>query len=82
MTREEPSLETLWLQNIRTMDEVRIIDHSNTAPSSKTFRDELNQVKERSCHYVCLFDCPSACFNLRNHSGSFICFGVKISTLN
>jgi hypothetical protein len=23
MTREEPSLETLWLQNIRTMDKVQ-----------------------------------------------------------
>jgi hypothetical protein len=40
MTREEPSLETLWLQNIRMTDEVQIIDRSNTAPSSKTFRDE------------------------------------------
>jgi hypothetical protein len=41
MTRQEPSLETLWLQNIKTMDKVQIIDRSNTAPSSKTFRDEL-----------------------------------------
>jgi hypothetical protein len=41
MMREEPSLETLWLQNIRTMDKVQITDRSNTAPSSKTFRDEL-----------------------------------------
>jgi hypothetical protein len=41
MTREEPSLETLWLQNIRLMDKVQIIDRSNTAPSSKTFRDEF-----------------------------------------
>jgi hypothetical protein len=40
MTRGKPSLETLWLQNIRTMDKVQIIDRSNTAPSSKTFRDE------------------------------------------
>jgi hypothetical protein len=40
MTREEPSLETLWLQNIETVDEVQRIDRSNTAPSSKTFRDE------------------------------------------
>jgi hypothetical protein len=43
MTREEPSLETLWFQNIRTMDKVQIIDHRKTAPSSKTFRDELNK---------------------------------------
>jgi hypothetical protein len=42
MTREEPSLETLWLQNIGTMDLVQIIDHSNTVPLSKTFRDPLN----------------------------------------
>jgi hypothetical protein len=41
MTKEEPSLETLWLRNIGTMDEVQIIDRSNTTPSSKTFRDEL-----------------------------------------
>jgi hypothetical protein len=40
MTREEPSLETLWLQNIRMMDKVQIIDHSNTTPSSKTFRED------------------------------------------
>jgi hypothetical protein len=39
MTREEPSLET-WLQNIRMMDKVQIINHSNTVSSSKTFRDE------------------------------------------
>jgi hypothetical protein len=32
MTREEPSLEILWLQNIRTMDEVQIIDRSNATP--------------------------------------------------
>jgi hypothetical protein len=38
--REEPSLEMLWLQNIETMDRVQRIDHNNTAPSSKTFRDE------------------------------------------
>jgi hypothetical protein len=40
MTREESALETLWLQKIRTMDKVQIIDRSNTVPSSKTFRDE------------------------------------------
>jgi hypothetical protein len=41
MTRGEPSLETLWLQNIRTMDKVQRTDPSNTAPSSKAFREEL-----------------------------------------
>jgi hypothetical protein len=41
MTREEPSLETLWLKNIGTMEKVKKIHRSNTAPSSKTFRDEL-----------------------------------------
>jgi hypothetical protein len=40
MTREGPSLETLWLKNIGTMAEVQKIDRSNTAPSSKTFRGE------------------------------------------
>jgi hypothetical protein len=39
--REEPSLETLWLKNIKTMDKVQITDRSDTAPSSKTFRDEM-----------------------------------------
>jgi hypothetical protein len=29
MTREEPFLETLWLQNLRTIDKVQIIDRSN-----------------------------------------------------
>jgi hypothetical protein len=28
MTREEPSLETLWLQNIETIDKVQRIDRS------------------------------------------------------
>jgi hypothetical protein len=41
MTREEPSLETLWLKNFRTVDKVQIIDHSNTALLSKTFRNEM-----------------------------------------
>jgi hypothetical protein len=40
MTREEPSLETLWLRSIGTMDKVQKIDRSNATPSSKTFRDE------------------------------------------
>jgi hypothetical protein len=35
-----PSLETLWLQNIRTMDKIQLINHSNRAQASKTFRDE------------------------------------------
>jgi hypothetical protein len=29
MMREEPSLETLWLKNIRMMDKVQITDRSN-----------------------------------------------------
>jgi hypothetical protein len=28
MTREEPSLETLWLKNVSKMDKVQIIDRS------------------------------------------------------
>jgi hypothetical protein len=32
MTKEESSLEALWLQNIRTMDKIQIIDCNNTAP--------------------------------------------------
>jgi hypothetical protein len=42
MTREQPSLETLWLQNIETIEKVQRTGRSNTAPSSKTFRDEAN----------------------------------------
>jgi hypothetical protein len=38
MTREEPSLETLWLQNIRTMDKVQIIDRSKR---SLTYNKEI-----------------------------------------
>jgi hypothetical protein len=41
MTREEPSLETLRLKNIGTMDKVQKIYLRNTTPSSKTFRDEF-----------------------------------------
>jgi hypothetical protein len=49
MTREEPSLKTLWLKNIGTMDKVqKKTDRSNTAPSSKTFRDEPNFMKINS----------------------------------
>jgi hypothetical protein len=40
ISRDGSLLETLWLQNTETMDKVQRIDHSNTAPSSKTFRDE------------------------------------------
>jgi hypothetical protein len=39
VSREEPSLETLWLRNMETMEKVQKIDRSYTAPSSKTFRD-------------------------------------------
>jgi hypothetical protein len=50
-TREEPSLETLWLINMETMEKVQKIDRSYTAPSSKTFRDEKgNLVKRRRKH--------------------------------
>jgi hypothetical protein len=40
MSREEPSLETLWLKN-KMMEKVQKIYRSYTAPSSKTFRDEI-----------------------------------------
>jgi hypothetical protein len=42
MTREEPSLETLWLKNIRKMDKVQNADPSNTA-HRQTFIDEIAQ---------------------------------------
>jgi hypothetical protein len=51
MTTEEPSLETLWLQNIRTIDKVQITDRSNTSSSSNTFRDELRYIIS---HYMTL----------------------------
>jgi hypothetical protein len=40
-TREEPFFETLWFKNKETMEKVQNLKSSNTAPSSKTFRDEL-----------------------------------------
>jgi hypothetical protein len=40
MVREEPSLETLWLKDIRMMDKVQITVRRTTVPSSKTFRGE------------------------------------------
>jgi hypothetical protein len=49
MKREEPSLETLWLKNIGAVDKVQNIDRSNTAPSSKIFRNEFN-----SLYLICL----------------------------
>jgi hypothetical protein len=53
MMREEPSLETLWLKNIRTMHKVQISDPNYTAPSSKTFRDEkLDSFKIEQTHFV------------------------------
>jgi hypothetical protein len=50
MTREEPSLETLWLKNTGTMYEVQKIYRSNKTPSSKTFRDETSL-----CSFCMLF---------------------------
>jgi hypothetical protein len=41
MTREEPSLETLWFKNKETMEKFQNLKSNNTAPSSKAFRDEL-----------------------------------------
>jgi hypothetical protein len=38
MTREEPSLKTLWLRNMGTIDKVQKIDCGNKTSSSKTFR--------------------------------------------
>jgi hypothetical protein len=35
MTREEPSLETSWLQNIETIDKVQRIDRSNKISSQR-----------------------------------------------
>jgi hypothetical protein len=54
MTREEPSLETLWLRNKETMEKVQKIDRSYIAPPSKTFRDEL--------HNALLFEAENVAF--------------------
>jgi hypothetical protein len=45
MTKEEPSLETLWLKNMRTMDKVQITDPSNTV---SIFRAEVIS----SCYWL------------------------------
>jgi hypothetical protein len=42
MTREEPSLETFWLKNIKTMDKVQITDRSHL-----TLVKECNQVHRK-----------------------------------
>jgi hypothetical protein len=42
-TREEPSLETLWLKNIRTMDKVQITD-----PSTNVIISALYDVLSRT----------------------------------
>jgi hypothetical protein len=52
---DEPSLEMLFLQNLGTMDKVQIIDCSNTAPSSKTFRDEPSLVFFSHCKFTILW---------------------------
>jgi hypothetical protein len=54
MTREEPSLETLWLQNIRTMDKVQKIDRSNTALPSKHLEINSKEYKD-SLHCYNIF---------------------------
>jgi hypothetical protein len=41
MTREEPSLETLWLQNIGTMDKVQLIDRSSLNGSIRSRYAEI-----------------------------------------
>jgi hypothetical protein len=41
VSRKEPSLETLWFKNKETLEIVQNLKSSNTAPSSKTFRDEV-----------------------------------------
>jgi hypothetical protein len=57
MTREEPSLETLWLQNVRAMDLVQITDRSK---SSHLFNEPLNieqfhvLILESVCQHPCV----------------------------
>jgi hypothetical protein len=43
ITREEPSLETLWLKNIRTMDKVQITDCSTVIQHYRQRHLEMNQ---------------------------------------
>jgi hypothetical protein len=42
MTREEPSLETLWFKNIRTMDTFQITDRSSNDSDYGDDHDDRN----------------------------------------
>jgi hypothetical protein len=46
MMMEELSLETLWFKNKETIQKGQNLKSSNTAPSSKTFRDEMDSCYE------------------------------------
>jgi hypothetical protein len=54
MTREEPSLETLWLENIRMMDKVQLTNPSKTDKNNgqtlenQTSLDKLNDTYAKS----------------------------------
>jgi hypothetical protein len=51
MTREEPSLETLWLQDVRTMDKVQIMDRSNWKYSSGPSPLALEGMRKLWCRW-------------------------------
>jgi hypothetical protein len=57
MTRKEPSLETLWLQNIEMMDKVQRIDRSNDrlGPTYKHLKDSTVQFHVLT-HSECVID--------------------------
>jgi hypothetical protein len=55
MKREEPSLETLWLKNIRTMDKYQIIDRINA--DIKEASDRIRRII--NCGYT------DACYSIR-----------------
>jgi hypothetical protein len=60
MMKEEPSLEMLWLKNIRMMNKFQITVRSNTAPSSKTFIDESWAYCFEKGYATCLRTCSMA----------------------
>jgi hypothetical protein len=78
MTREELSLEKLWLKNIRTMDKVQITDRSNTVSIFRAemlkmetvcFSESLVSTYESTQHHNPeeQYRHPEHCENLKSH---------------
>jgi hypothetical protein len=78
MTREELSLETLWLKNIRTMDEVQITDRSNRILVSPTLSDIS---KALYCNaYTPLFSAEKqTTYSICYHTDLYVHFNLRLS---